>query len=463
MRILFVIIFLIFIWFPSGAIELIQNPLRQNYTYQTFENLTLPFDANIVNTICQDEQGLMWFGTKRGLFNYNGYNIQGYINDKASDGNSILAITQINSCYLCIGTDYGLLWFNLKTEQYGSLYPELEILKAIRSLAIFDNKLWIGTRDDGLYCYNMDSGKLQKTVLPDSNETLIYALEPAGDKLFVGSYESLSYYDTRTQQRYQIDFGGNKRLMVNSLLWDNANQCIWVGTEGFLFKYNIENGALESMPSLEGNSFKTLAIDNKENLLIGTDIGLYVYSQTTGKYNHIVHDSRNTQSLCNNVIWNITCDRKQNIWLATDRGLSLAQVNIGYRLIHLSEIVQTGSGNLFTHLHVDSKDEYWLGGENGLIHIKIHGAKYQVNWFQANDITYPLNHSRIRYIYEDREHDIWIATDGSIARYDRQRDKFIYYTIQDKTGKKNANWAYDIYQDEYNRLWVATYLGGLFI
>lgn len=456
-----------FLFILSGLtvhpVELAQNPLQKDYTYQTFKNIALPFDANIVNTVCQDKQGIMWFGTKRGLFSYNGYDIHEYKNDKKSDGNSILAIVQADSLYLAVGTDYGLLWFNLKTEQYEAVYPELEILKAIRSLVLFDGKLWIGTRDEGLFYYDIHSRKLQKTALDDINETLIYALEPTDDKLFVGSYEGLSYYDIRTQKRHRIDFGDGKRLMVNSLLWDKANECIWIGTEGFLFKYGIINKKLEQQPFLTGNSFKTLAIDSKGNLLIGTDVGLYVYELVSGKYQHIIHDSRNSQSLCNNVIWNITCDEKHNIWLATDRGVSFAQANADYRFIHLSEIVQVGDGNLFMHLYIDSKNEYWLGGENGLIHIKNERDRYQIRWFQTKDADYPLNHNYIRDIYEDRDGNIWIATDGSIARYDRDKDRFVYYIIQDKSGKKNANWAYGIYEDSHGRLWIATYMGGLFI
>lgn len=463
MKTVMITIFFILFGLSAHPVELSQNPLQEDYTYQAFKNIALPFDANIVNIVYQDKQGMMWFGTKRGLFNYNGYDIHEYINDKKSDGNSILAIAQVDSQYLAIGTDYGLLWFNLKTERYEAVYPEPGILKAIRSLAFFDNKLWIGTRDEGLFYYDIHLKKLQKTALDDINETLIYALEPTDDKLFIGSYECLSYYDIKTQKRCRIDFGDGKRLMVNSLLWDKANGCIWIGTEGFLFKYGITTKKLEQQPFLTGNSFKTLAIDNKGNLLIGTDVGLYVYDLISGKYKHIIHDSRNSQSLCNNVIWDITCDEKHNIWLATDRGVSLAQANADYRFIHLSEIVQVGDGNLFMHICIDSKDEYWLGGENGLIHIKNKGGRYQVKWFQTKDAVYSLNHNHIRDIYEDRDRNIWIATDGSIARYDRDKDRFIYYSIQDKSGKKNANWAYGIYEDRHGRLWIATYLGGLFI
>lgn len=45
-----------------------------NINWNNFYNIKLPFDANVVNTIFQDSNKLIWIGTKRGLVNYNGYN-----------------------------------------------------------------------------------------------------------------------------------------------------------------------------------------------------------------------------------------------------------------------------------------------------------------------------------------------------------------------------------------------------
>lgn len=42
-------------------------------TQVRFRNLTLPNDANFVQTLLQDSRGMLWLGTKRGIFCYNGY------------------------------------------------------------------------------------------------------------------------------------------------------------------------------------------------------------------------------------------------------------------------------------------------------------------------------------------------------------------------------------------------------
>ena len=37
-----------------------------------FYQITLPYDANVVEGICKDSQGMIWFATRRGVFAYDG-------------------------------------------------------------------------------------------------------------------------------------------------------------------------------------------------------------------------------------------------------------------------------------------------------------------------------------------------------------------------------------------------------
>ena len=88
---------------------------------------------------------------------------------------------------------------------------------------------------------------------------------------------------------------------------------------------------------------------------------------------------------------------------------------------------------------------------------KVSGAEegqYKINWFRSGDNEHALPHNRIRCIYEDRDKDIWIATDGGSARYDVNTGRFVHYAILNATRLKNANWAYDIYEDEKGRFIV---------
>lgn len=453
---------LCFIPYHANAIDLKPNTFLDDNPYQYFKNIRLPADANLINTVFQDNQGLIWIGSKRGLFSYNGYDSQFFPIKPGAENRNIYDIIQLDSTHLCLGTGGGLLFFNLLTEKCDSVYTGMETIKSVRSLSMFDDKLWIGTHNEGVSYYDFADHTLHKVPLSSGeSSSVIYCLEPADGKLYIGSYNGLSFYDPVKKSRESIVFpSAYGNLMVNSLLWDKEEACIWIGTEGYLFQYSLKDYSLKQCSFIPSNTFKTLALDDRGNLIIGTDNGLYVYNKTSAKTRHILHDSRNNRTLCNNIIWCCYVDKAKNVWLGTDYGLSLAYNYSTYQFIHISEITGSGDGNQFTALFGDSAGNYWLGGVNGLIFYDSHN---NIRWYRTEDEKNFLRHNRIRSIYEDRDHDIWIATDGGIARFDSRSKKFVYYSISDSTGHKNTNWAYDIYEDQNSKLWIATYLGGLFV
>ena len=91
------------------------------------------------------------------------------------------------------------------------------------------------------------------------------------------------------------------------------------------------------------------------------------------------------------------------------------------------------------------------------------GKGRDVTWYKMGDKNFPLTHNRVRQLYEDRDGYLWVATDGSISRYDEESRQFIPYSIVDSTRRYNTNWAYGLFEDKNGKLWVATCLGGIFV
>ncbi len=458
-------VLLIFLFLPSlleGEV-LYEHPLKRESIYRTFDNIRLPFDDNQVNAIFQDNRGMIWLGTKRGLYSFNGYDFHEYHDEVYSNQSRVLSIVQIDNNHLCIGTDKGIKWFDLIDESFCTLYPDARLDYAVCSLALYDGSLWIGTQDYGLMRMDLADGSVGNVGLSGGGETMIYSIEPAEEKLFIASYEHLSYYDTKVGKGRLVDLGVSGRLPVNSLLWDEEKGCIWVGTRGCLYKYDVKKDEVIWKLDMTGISIRSMSKDAGGNLLMGTDAGLYILDKEGNVCTHAVHDSKNAKSLCNNIVLDILCDKNHNVWLGTDSGISLAYASSWQHYIHLSEFVSSGEGNLFTCMTKDSSGGYWLGGKNGLLHIRDVADGYETDWFRQNSRSHPLQHNIVRDIFEDSSDNIWIATDGGVGRYDGRKDKFIFYRIQDEESGRNANWAYSIAEDMFGRLWIATYMGGIFI
>jgi ligand-binding sensor domain-containing protein len=260
---------------------------------------------------------MVWIGTDKGLFSYDGYSYQAHFTYGTYNNSRIHCGITIGDKYLYFGADTGLLIYNYRADKYEE--PKVTFPSDIRALLYFEGKLWIGTLN-GLYVYNFTENKLQKidrkihSGLP--HETIYSIIGTADKKLYIGTYNGLCVYSSSSDTFTTISFPSTMQgtnLFVNSLLEDTDRQCIWVGTEKSLFKYIPLENRIEEIEIFDENSVKSLALDKHYNLLAGTDNGLYIYHRK-GILQHIVHDSRNTMSLSNDVIWNIFTDKENNIW-----------------------------------------------------------------------------------------------------------------------------------------------------
>lgn len=436
-------------------------------SYRAFDNIFLNSEASRVNCFVQDKQGLIWFGSNKGLFSYNGYTVQHHfypfseIDYQATP--MINCGTQTDATHLYFGTDDGVLIFNI--ESYSFEKSPVSFPSDVRSMALSGKYLWIGSLN-GLYRYDLTTKQLQHFLenAETPNRATFSILQSKQKTIYFGTYNGLFFLSPGStvlkKMNLPVLFAQNN-LMVGTLLEDSIHKCIWIGTEGNLFKLNPTTGAVKRISAFNNNSLKTLALDQDQNLLVGTDNGLYIYNIVTERVKHVVHDSRDGKSLTNNIIWNIFVDKKKNIWFGTDYGVSLYKNNPNYRFVPISKLTGIGEGNQLQVIYKDSRDNYWYGGTNGLI-FNASDSKSCI-WYKMDDARYPISHNRIRYIYEDNDKNLWVATDGSINLYNYKNHQFIHFNIVDSTFTRNANWAYNLFEDKDGRLWIATFFGGIFV
>lgn len=444
----------------------------QKSDYGLFNNINPGIENAVVSCFLQDTQGLIWFGTNKGLFSYDGYSTQPHFMFRERSNTYIYCGTVADSTYLYLGADNGLLIYNYRTDRYEDV--DVNFPTDIRTMVLLDGLLYLGTLN-GLYTYHPKTHQLSaiKKGLPHQT---IYSLTYASDcHLYVGTYNGCCRYLPAEHRFESIPLpvtNGRSNMFVNSLLDDPSHRCVWIGTEGCLYKYTPSDGSTQVIDDFRNNSVKSLALDQYGQLLVGTDNGLYVYREGF-PLRHVVHDSRNAQSLANNIIWNIYADREQNIWLGTDYGISMSRHNHLLKFIPISQITGTGDGNRFYSMLRDARGNYWFGGTNGLIRFALSRERLSEGnveeavcdraWYKMGDKTFPLSHNRVRHLYEDRDRQLWVTTDGGINRYDAKTHRFIAYNIVDSTHRYNANWAYGIFEDHSSRLWISTCLGGIFV
>jgi signal transduction histidine kinase/ligand-binding sensor domain-containing protein/AraC-like DNA-binding protein len=429
----------------------------------SFETVETEADANTVYSIATDSCGLMWIGTNQGLNFYDGYKLHHcYDQGKKSNTHIYSILARGNRFYL--GSDNGLLIYDLATDRY--IDTGKESPRNVRALAVEGENLLVGSLN-GLYRYNISKQTFTRIErgLPHNAVYAITEDKARPGNYFIGTYNGLCLLHKGADQLRSIPIAEHtshsRNVFVNSLLYDNQRNMLWVGTEGALY-FLTPSGttySVNAVSALSGNSVKSLAEDSVGNIIIGTDNGLYIYDGTrTVCY---THDSRIDSSLSNNVVWCVYADRNNTIWAGTEYNVSITKNSKNYDVYPLSLLTGRGDGNQIYEIYRDSNNNLWFGGTNGLI--KYNYATKTPTWFKPGDAAHPLPHNRIRNIMEDSDGDVWIATDGSINRYDSAGDRFVCYSLTDRTGNFNANWAYSIVEDDAHNLWTGSYLGGILV
>lgn len=408
-----------------------------------FERIDLPYDAHVVNCLYQDAQGMMWMSNSQGIFSYNGYSVRRVI-----EGN-IHAMVGYGNDSICFADDKGLYFFDLKTEQSREVFNGHKIEGDIRVLFVHRGILYVGTRFNGIFLLNLHDKSLSHFDLFEGEKGFIFDIEPCGDDVYIGHYKGLSRL---TSDGRLIDCGVEEPVYV--VRYDETDGVLWIGTERSLLKREPKNG--NTYQVMTGSTINEIEFSMSGDLLLASEHGLRVYNKNTGSVIDIGHDVTDIRhSIPNNNVHYILRDKQQNIWVATDRGVVIFQAYNQFKLYDLSDLFPTHEGNFFNHVLIDSRGDRWLGGDNGLVLLSDRGNR----WFHTGS---GLRKNVIRSIYEDRDHEIWITSDAGIARFDQSKNNFEYYLLTDKKGR-NANWAYDLCEDVHRRLWVATYMGGLFV
>lgn len=425
---------------------------------RTFTRLRMPYDANEVRCIEQDATGMIWIGSKRGVFSFDGYNLHKMRYETNIEVESMLIVGK----YLCVTSSIGILWLNLETEEFEDVHHCSLSDTACRGIALVDGKLWIGNRDSGLYSLDLDTDELSPIPAEGWTETLVYNIADAGDCVYVGAYECLSVYDKATRSRSIIDYDPTRtHCVVVRLAWDSKRQCVWICTDHGIFRLNKGDKVGQEIQAFHGSSFKGVCfMDDK--VFFSSDNGLYEYDPENDTFEHYIHRPQDPTSLSNNVLFGLYADDYGNLWIGSERGLSISPAETGVTDLDFERRMGLNVGNVITHILQGANGDYWLGGDNGLIHAYLKNGDWENDWYMLGDPKYPIAHNLIRGLYLDRDNIVWLVSDGSIAHFDTVNNHFVSHNIVTPSGLKST-WAYSIYEDATGRLWIGTFKGGMLV
>lgn len=395
-----------------------------------------------VNVLFQDKEGFLWIGCQDGLNKYDGYNFKKYIHipfDTTSLSNNwIYDILEDNKNNIWIATRNGLNQYNKITNTFttyrnyqnsNSLYSD-----AIYGIAIDSNGwLYINT-PPVLNIFKPEQNRLLQFENYIGNSTAIEeqrlpVLCAKDGKVWISTIEGLACFD-------------NKLLKFDNYTYKN--------TEGFTATTKI--GAIYE--------------DDKQNILVGCQSGLYFYNKINTKLERIDFNFYDNNNTVRNFIRSIEKDNNNYFWIGTERGgLYRVQIDFNKKSIPYFEhfYPQTGVANSIANdivfsLHKDFSDNLWIGTLNGLDKINRKAKKFQL--YRNSNTFRPVNllDNVIASVYKENEDIIWIGNWGSgLNKFNRKTWQVEHFTSTLRGNNNILNdFVHVIFNDSKNRLWIGT-------
>ncbi len=313
-------------------------------------------------------------------------------------------------------------------------------------------------------------GKLNFTQYPAINGLLPGLNKITQDKdgfLWIGGYRGLVRFDGYKFENFNEIIFNKQNQRVTALLADG--EYIWIGTEQEgLFKYHPGNNSLVKLvhepgdeSSLSDNLINYLFKDSQNNLWIGTWFGLTKYLHESGKFENYYFTTPESKTIYNyNRIEKITEDQNGNLWIGTWGG-GLHKFDPQQKIFeHYENLDKTNDEeNLWVIDILPDGDHLWVATVgSGLFRFNIETKTVKHFDFFPNSLS--KGYSRLLCLFPFSKNEIWVGSEEGLIRFNKISGE---YTIIKDTGEKknsllNRN-VESIFEDDHKGIWIIA--GGL--
>ena len=485
-----------------------------------FKNLSIRngLSQNTVNAILQDRKGFMWLGTKDGLNRYDGLSFRKFKHDAAnprSIGNSfITSLYEDFNGNIWVGTDAGVYIYYPEQEAFEEFdCQSLEKTRIERSVSMIagdkQGRVWIAVEAQGMFCYDARQKLLRNYPLSEISSNIKCFTFDSGGTLWLGFYGDGLYYskdNLATVHPYGSPEDGKREFeggVITKIVQGNYN-CLYIGSvkEG-VSELNLTSGQVRNLLAIDESGESIFCRDllpySDNELWIGTESGIYIYNLRTAQFIHLRASLYDSYSLSDNAIYALYKDREEGLWIGSYFG------GVDYYPRQYTYFAKYYPKNIANSLHGKRVREFcraddgtlWIGTEDGgLNHFNpktkefhffepsagftnIHGLCMDgshlwvgtfskglrvidtrtgvvLRTYTEGHTPHSLNDNSIFSICRTSAGEIYLGTLFGLLRYNRTQDNF------DRIPELNGKFVYDIKEDSYGNLWLATYANGAY-
>jgi signal transduction histidine kinase/ligand-binding sensor domain-containing protein/DNA-binding response OmpR family regulator len=431
-----------------------------------------------VDCMIEDHEGYLWFGTKRGLCRYNGYEFKTYksqINDTTSlRYHQISCLLESSDGTLWVGTwNGGVHKYNRKEDSFIRVDLQtkstLSRNQYLNTNIIFENSngdILVGVLE-GLFIIPKDSKKkIAEIMMPDGREPITGVssiFENKSGLLYIASsdFKSNFTYDPELNKTSRVSFNSASGILPEriSQIYPIDDKNLWIIATNGLFNFNRETKEINFVKHGNSPKFGTklnFILRNKDgNLWIGGD-GLFFYDNKNKKFEKFINIPDDPKSISGNII---TCgyrDTQDNLWFGTfSRGINVIYKKTKHfaEYPELTERLESISKNI-NSIYKNKEGLLFIGTwDKGLL---IADNKNQI--VNSDAAFSGLNHLKdkiVRTITGDSKGNVWIGSEDCIlTRFNTRSKQTKIYQIEDPV--MDIPQITKILIDSQNRFWVGT-------
>jgi len=455
---------------------------------------------NTVQSIIQDKQGFMWFGTESGLNRFDGSDFKIYYNNP-NDSNS-LATNMIKDIFyvtkenLWLVTSIGgLNKLELQNERVTRYVYQYKVsdslnLNIYKNAAVFDkdSTLWFSYRRQGLYSVKLNSKQLKIYKHLNSNNNSLISnrirslfVDKEGT-VWIGTDKGvLSSFDQKTQKftHFTIQEFNNTKKSPPYIwkIFEDHSGLFWICLGDALYTFNKKTGDTKLMIRNDNqdnyyfsSGFVSSIIEDKSNVIwIGTDKGLYRYDRLSNKFVNLHEQNNYKFILTDKNILSLYQDKSGIIWVGTaSSGLykiypALKALKTLYHKPNNSYSISQGN---VRSIYYDHKDYLWVGVAGDGINILKNGKKI-AHFIHDKNNPNSLSNYGVTGIIRDSKGNYWISSGGGGIRVlknynpaQSQNAKFLSYQHKPNDSTSlSSNHVTVIFEDSKKKIWIGTNSG----
>ena len=393
-------------------------------------------------------------------------------------------ITSDNKNNIYIGTNQGLNIINYKERKSENptitqLFADNKFLTATNN----NNLLYFGTNKKGILVYNINENKFIENYFKDINPRhIVTFLKLINDNYLLAESKNYGIYFIDIKNSYSIfrnDIGYEiRKIFIDSYknLWIKTNLSGILKVDSLIKKFKIYQLVPKNMLSVIDDERPFIYEDKSKNLWIGTHGGgLALYDCKNDDFIFFRNIPKSSNTISSNFVHCITEDKSGLLWVGTGQfngGINkIILKNPMFDHLVIKDNVNYLAENVVRAVFQDKNELIWVATKSGYLYI--YDKYFKLFRFFENIPTSEgkIPGFNIYTITQDHQGYIWLGSKkGGVAVSNiplnnlNDYKKVIFYIYKnnknDSTSISNDN-VYSIIEDSYNRIWVATYGGGI--